>query len=35
MGDCPGILNLGDNVHAINDTAKDNVLAVQMGCAAL
>lgn len=30
VGYCSRILDLGDNVHAFDDVAKDNVLAVQM-----
>lgn len=32
---CPRVLDLGDNVHAIDDVAEDDMLTVQMGCAGL
>jgi hypothetical protein len=32
---CPRVLDLGDNVHAVNDVAEDDVLTVQMGRARL
>lgn len=32
---CSCVLNLGDHVHAIDDVAKDDVLAVQVGSAGL
>lgn len=32
MGYCSCVFNLGDNIHAINDIAEDNVLAVQVRC---
>jgi hypothetical protein len=32
---CSRVLNLGDNVHALDDIPKDNVLAVQVGGAIL
>jgi len=28
----PGVLNLGDHVHAFDDVAEDNMLPVQMRC---
>jgi hypothetical protein len=35
VGESACVLNLGDNVHALNDVAKDDMLAVQVGCPVL
>jgi hypothetical protein len=35
VSDSPRVLDLVDHVHAVDDVAKDNVLAVEMGRAAL
>jgi hypothetical protein len=35
VGHGPCVLDLGDDVHAFDDVAEDDVLAIQMWCAAL
>jgi hypothetical protein len=35
VGDSACVLDLGDNIHALNDVAKDDVLAVQVRCSVL
>ena len=35
VGRSPGVLDLGDDVHAFDDLAKDDVLAIEVGRAGL